>query len=125
MFPSAQAKSSHTGAESNRALLLGLTRMGLLHNLARATQLSAPDHADGGVTPWITLDSFRPTTFAQDGEREGMPSLGFDLLVNDQVSASIQLWLDADGLPRRREQTVKFGVTEMKVVETYTRVLVE
>lgn len=122
----AQSRNEPTGAESNRALLLGFTRMGLLHNLARCVQLAGPDHAGGGVTPWITLDSFRPTTFAQDGELFGAPSLGFDLLVSEKPAATVQLWLDpATGLPRRREQVVRFPQGEMKVVETYTQIVVE
>lgn len=112
--------------ESNRALLLGLMRMGLLHNIVRGTELQGPDHAGGGLAAWAALDNFRPMTFAQDGEFAGMPSLGFELLVNDVLSAGVQLWLDSDtGLPRRREQTVPLASGEMKVVETYTRFVLE
>ncbi len=49
------------------ALLVGLTRMGILHNLACLTGNAAPDHADGGVEAWVTVGSFqRP-----DGELGG------------------------------------------------------
>lgn len=109
-------------AQHNRAVLVGLTRMGLLHNLARLTGLQAADHASGGVEQWLTLDSFRPTTFAQSGELEGLMSFGFDLVVAGVPSARVRLWLDpVSGLPRRREQTVRFAAGEMNVVETYTR----
>jgi len=112
--------------QCNRAVLIGLTRMGLLHNLARLTGLQAPDHAAGGVEQWVTLDSFRPTTFPQGGELEGLMSFGFDLLVSGVPSAGVRLWLDpASGLPRQRQQTVRFPTGEMTVVETYTRFEVE
>jgi hypothetical protein len=110
------------GRESNRALLIGLTRMGLLHNLARLAGGLGPDRAQGGVEQWITLDSFRPITYAQGGELEGLMSFGFDLVVAGTPSASARLWLDpATGLPRRRQQTVRFPQGEMTVIEDYTR----
>ena len=118
----AQARDEPVGPESNRALLIGLTRMGMLHNLARLAGTVAPDHAQGGVEHWITLDSFRPTTYAQGGELEGLMSFGFDLVVAGTPAASVRLWLDpATGLPRRRQQTARFPQGEMTVVEDYTR----
>lgn len=118
----AASREAPVAPESNRALLIGLTRMGLLHNLARLSSTLGPDHAQGGVERWITLDSFRPITYAQGGELEGLMSFGFDLLVAGTPSASARLWLDpATGLPRRRQQTVRFPQGEMTVVEDYTR----
>jgi len=121
-----ERRSEAGPAESNRALLIGLTRMGMLHNLARLGSLRAPDHADGGVEQWLRLDSFRPTTFAQSGDLEGLMSFGFELVVAGVPSASVRLWLDPEsGLPRRREQVVRFDAGEMTVVERYTRFEVE
>jgi hypothetical protein len=110
------------GRDSNRALLLGLTRMGLLHNLARLAGLRAPDHAEGGIEQWVVLDSFRPVTFPQGGELAGTLAVGFDLVVEGTDSGSARLWFDPDsGLPRRRQQSVRLPQGEMTVVETYTR----
>lgn len=121
-----QRRREPLARQDNRALLVGFVRMGLLHNLARLTELKAPDHAQGGVEQWIALDSFRPTTFAQEGELEGLMSFGFDLVVNGEPSAAVRIWVDpASGLPRRRQLTVRFGSAEMKVVERYTRFEVE
>lgn len=112
--------------EANRAVLVGLLRMGLLHNLARLSGLQAPDHGGGLVERWVTLDNFRPTTYILGGEMEGALSFGFDVLVDGAHAASARLWLDpVSGLPRRREQTVKFAAGEMTVVETYARFVVE
>lgn len=121
-----QSKSMATAPKSNRAVLLGLTRMGLLHNLARATGLAGPDHAEGGVAEWISLDNFRPATVALAGEMAGFLALGFDLLVERQFAASAQLWLEPEtGLPRRRQQTVEMPLGKMTVLETYSRFVVE
>ena len=121
-----RAGEEPVGRESNRALLIGLLRMGLLHNLARLSGLTAPDHAQGGVEQWVQLDSFRPTTFAVGGELEGMMAFGFDLVVAGTVSGSARLWLDpATGLPRRRQLTVRFPQGEMVVTEDYTQFVVE
>lgn len=118
----ARAREEPVGPESNRALLLGLTRMGLLHNLARLSSTLGPDHAQGGVEQWITLDSFRPITYAQAGELAGLMSFGFDLVVAGTPSASARLWLDpATGLPRRRQQIVRFPQGDLTVIEDYTR----
>jgi hypothetical protein len=124
-----QGSERHSEAapvEGNRALLIGLTRMGMLHNLARLGSLRAPDHAGGGVEQWLRLESFRPTTFAQSGELEGLMSFGFELVVAGTPSSTVRLWLDpATGLPRRREQIVRFDAGEMTVIESYTRFEVE
>lgn len=121
-----QTRQARVEAESNRALIVGFARMGLLHNLARLTGLNEPDHAQGGVAEWVRLDSFRPTTFAQSGALEGTMVLGFDLVVAGATSGNVRLWLDpATHLPRRRALTVRFGQSEMEVTEDYTRIEVE
>jgi hypothetical protein len=122
----AETRAEAVGAESNRALLVGLLRMGLLHNVARLHGLEGPDHAGGGVEQWVVLEGFRPTTYALEGELEGAMSFGFDLVVGGEPAGSARLWLDpASGLPRRREQTVRFPQGEMKVVEDYKRFVLE
>jgi hypothetical protein len=122
----AERRRDATPPQSNRAVLVGFSRMGLLHNLARLTGLQEPDHAAGGVEQWVVLDGFRPTTFPQGVELEGLVSFGFDMVVGGTPSANARLWFDpATGLPRRRQLTVHFGQADMHVVETYTRFEVE
>lgn len=122
----AQGRAEPVGGETNRAVLLGLTRMGLLHNLARVSALAGVEHAQGGIEQWVRLDAFRPTTFAQGGELAGTMSFGFDVVVAGNAAASARLWIDpGTGLPRRRQQTVRFAQGEMTVVENYTRFEVE
>lgn len=121
-----QTRQTRVEPEANRALIVGMVRMGLLHNLARLTGLQEPDHASGGVSEWVRLDSFRPTTFAQAGALEGLMALGFDLVVGGATAGNVRLWVDpATGLPKRRALTVRFPQGEMEVVEDYTRFVVE
>lgn len=107
--------------ESNRALLIGFARMGALHNLARAVSLQGPDHGGAGVTQWVQMEAFRPTTYAIGGELEGLMSFGYDLVVDGQTSGSVRLWLDPETqLPKRRSVLVHFPQGDMTVTESYT-----
>lgn len=97
------------------AVTLGLTRMGILHNLARLTGNAAPDHAAGGASDWVVVDGFR----GADG------GMGFDITVSGRPSGSAVLQLDPEGLPAVRRQTVQFPNGEMRVTERYSAVVVE
>ena len=122
----ASRRHEATQAETNRSMIIGLLRMGLLHNLTRLADSQGPDHASGGAERWVALDSFRPTTFAQDGELDGTYSFGFDVVVDGEAAGSARLWLDStSGLPRRREQTTRLAQGEVTVVEDYRRFVVE
>lgn len=100
------------------ALLVGMTRMGLLHNLARLTADAPPDHADGGVESWVVVDDF--TVDAED------PTVvGFQITVAGQPSGSATLTLDGEGRPIVRHQTVNFPQGEMRVEERYSNVVID
>jgi hypothetical protein len=121
-----QSHREALGRESNRALLVGFVRMGLMHNLARLSSALAPEHGSGGIEDWIALDAFRPTTYAQGGDLQGAMSFGYDLLVAGEVVGNVRLWLDpASGLPRRRQITIVSPQGETRVVEDYTRIVAE
>lgn len=112
--------------ESNRALLLGLLRMGLLHNLSRGAGLPGLDIARATTEPGIALDSFRPTTFVLGGELEGSMSFGFDVMAGADVAGAVRLWLHpVSGLPRRRQLTVRLAQGDLTVVEDYRRFTLE
>ncbi|MCA9704831.1 MAG: hypothetical protein KDK70_03145 [Myxococcales bacterium] len=97
------------------ALVVGLTRMGLLHNLAMLVAGVGPDHADGGVADWVaTVEHHRPSPPPAEGD-----ALTFGLVVSGQPSGRATLWLDAQGMPLRREQVVDFPDGQMRVVERY------
>jgi hypothetical protein len=108
-------KSAPLPPRLREALVIGLTRMGILHNLAVLTAAAPPDRADGGVREWVTVDSFA---------RHGA-AVTFDVSVAGQRAASANLEIDADGRPVIRRQTVTFPSGEMKVVERYSDVIIE
>lgn len=102
------------------AVVVGLVRMGLLHNVARAWSARAPDRADGRVEDWVAL--LRP----RDAVVEGKPGgIAFDIAVEGQPVGEGALLLDDAGLPVVRTQTVHFPDGDMHVVERYESVVVE
>lgn len=100
------------------ALLIGLTRMGILHNLARLTGPAPPDHAEGDVQEWVTVGSF-----AKDGADSA--AISFDLTVAGEPSGSASLRIDSQGQPILRTQTVEFPTGEMRVLERYSAVTIQ
>jgi len=99
--------------ELARALVIGLARMGLLHNVARAIAGRAPDHAEGGVSEWVQVTELAPV------EAGGDAGLRYVLVVGGERSGEGTLWLDAHGRPVRRELIVEFPDAQMKVEERY------
>jgi hypothetical protein len=95
------------------ALVIGMTRMGLLHNVAMLAGGKPPDRADGGVREWVQASEHERV------EASGEAALGFWIVVGGERVARATLWLDAEGRPVRREQTVEFQEGQMKVVERY------
>jgi hypothetical protein len=100
------------------ALVLGLARMGIMHNLAMLSAGRQPDRADGDPGAWVTVTDVRWT---DDAERQpGTATLTFTVVVDGRPAGEAVLHLDGTtGLPSRREQTVRFGEQEMTVVERY------
>jgi len=100
------------------ALVVGLTRMGILHNLARLTAGAPPDHMDGGVREWVRVES--DTAGAAPQAMEAGPSLTRAIVVAGTPSGSFRLVFGPDGIaPRVRRQGVDFPQGRMEVVERY------
>jgi hypothetical protein len=97
----------------DEALLIGFTRMGILHNLAQLTELNPPDHAEGGVGEWVVVSGVR-------SEQHQAVTNFFDLLVAGQPVGSASLEIDMEGLPVMRSQSVQFPSGEMRVLERYS-----
>lgn len=94
----------------NEAILIGLTRMGFLHNIARMTGLVPPDGARGGFaarSSALCFESVDDDTFA------------FKLFSEGRYAADVIIDLGRDGRPIRRQQTVHFEAGDMGVVEIY------
>lgn len=108
----------------NQSLLIGLTRMGLLHNLAVLAGGNPPERADGTIKAWVVIEDLT----LESSELDGRPVdiLRFELTVDGRTGGIAALYLDGEsGLPVRREQTVAFPEGDMRVVERYERFVVE
>lgn len=93
--------------ELRSAVVAGWVRMGMTHNVYR---LYTGEKVDLNMAAVQTANvRFDPA------ERK----FTFDVLANGTDVADAQLWLLPNGLPLRREQTVRFPNGEMKVIEGY------
>ncbi len=109
----------------NEGILLGFTRMGILHNLALLSSVSPPDGTDGAIRDWVTVSNF---AWGESGTLDGVAAeaLTFDLTVNGTPSAKVVLWLDQEnGLPVQREQLVQFPDGEMRAIEVYEAIEID
>ena len=101
-------------------MLIGLLRMGILHNLATLTQGSPPEGTDGRVRKWVKAKGFgwRPETRSSQGSQ--LRGISFMLEVGGEPAGDVVLWYDeVSGLPVEREQVVHFDNGDMHVSERY------
>jgi hypothetical protein len=121
LYGEAQAGSFEEGVPwaLNEAIVIGLTRMGLLHNFARLTSGSPPDRMTGGVREWVEVSDF---SLGEGGAEDAASTLRirFAITVAGEPAGTATLLFDEEtGLPLRREQTVEFATGTMTVVEVY------
>lgn len=117
----------HSGprpTELVEAVVLSLTRQGLLHNLAMLVGGLPPSLADGGFDEWLRVVQPQLGPTEVFGSDEARP-LEFQMEIEGQHVGHATLWLRADNLPLEREQTVEFPEGQMKVVERYSKFVVE
>jgi hypothetical protein len=112
-------KSFEEGAPPalNEGILLGLARMGILHNLAMLSAGSPPQGTDGNVRDWV-----QARNFSYD---ETTKAIRFEIVVSGAPSGEVELWLDEETgrFPTRRKQTVHFPEGDMHVEEIYEQVV--
>jgi hypothetical protein len=82
-----------------------------------------PDRADGGVKELVTVDQF--AQLEAEAVTDGAASISFALTVAGVPSGTAELDITADGLLAERRQKVQFPEGEMRVVETYSSVLID
>lgn len=98
------------------AVVIGLVRMGVLHNLARLVSGAPPDRSDGTARSWVEAED---VTWVPAAAEEGARGIRFGILVSGERAADATVWLDADGRLVGRDQVVQFPDGEMRVVERY------
>jgi hypothetical protein len=114
-------------AALEEAVVIGLTRMGLLHNLAMLVGARPPDGADGGVREWVQANAVvggpavGPAEPSDSTSHEQPTALSFGIVVAGEHVGDATLWYDhASKLPLERHQVVSFPGGEMRVRETYS-----
>ena len=106
-------------ADLREGLLLGLTRMGWMHNVAMLSAGGWPDATDGRIDDFVRAVNVMT---GEELEEEGRTkrALTFGIEVRGQVAATAILWIDSEsGVPIERWQKVQLPNGEMHVVETY------
>lgn len=99
-------------------VVLGLTRMGLLHNLARLVSGAFPEATDGSAAGWV--QAMDPVHAGADPEVPTAVAVGFGIRVGGEPSGDATLWLDpVSDVPLLRRQVVRFPGGEMRVTERY------
>jgi hypothetical protein len=101
--------------EVRDAIVVGLVRMGLMHNAALLVGGGAPDHAAGGVRDFVKAE--RPHT----GE-EKATDISYDVVVRHDVMGTAVLSLSPEALPQKRTASIHFEEGDMDVEETVTRI---
>lgn len=103
------------------ALLVGFTRMGVLHNLAMLSAGQLPDHSTGGVRDWVQVSDFR---LDADSRQPGRV-VRFQITVDGAPAGGAGLVIDPEtGEPLQRTQRVAFPGGEMLVLERYEATVV-
>lgn len=118
---SVPAQERPTAPDLRGSIIVGLLRMGALHNLARLANGQAPDRADGTVQQWVEVSGFeaRPPEVVNGVDAQ---PLSFRIVVAGHDTGQATLWLRLEnGLPLKRAQTVQLPAGEMRVVEEYER----
>jgi hypothetical protein len=103
-------------------LIVGLVRMGILHNLAMLSAGRPPDGADGGVRDWVTVTELALGPVERPDELGGRAArpLSFEIVVGGQAAGEATVWVaEGSGLPLLRRQTVRFSQGTMEVEERY------
>lgn len=108
-----------TPAYLNEGFLIGLTRMGLLHNLVQMALGSTPDGADGSVREFLNVVDFTGGA-VEDHEGKAARKIEFKIESEKKIAEEAVLWLDEKtGLPIHRTATIHLDKQDMQVVEHY------
>lgn len=103
----------------NQAIIVGFTRIGLLHNLALILGGEPPDRADGTVEDWVHVSDFLFVAPDPSSKLRGR-SIRFQIEVDGKTVGNAHYWISPlTRMPVERRQTVHFDAGDIKVVETY------
>ncbi len=112
-------------------ILIGMSRMGLMHNIARLTGNKPPDRIDGSVYSWLVVQDAAyakenppnsPLAAAELKQNDKKLIVVFYKLgvENEKNAGDVELWIDKKtNLPTFRTITVHFPQGDMFVTEKY------
>ena len=118
-------KGESVPAHLQQAVVVGMVRMGLLHNVASLVAGKPPARAEGGVETWVTASEpvFAQQAAAASSTVPGTPqtrTVSFKVMVAGRPSGEAEVSLAKDTLlPTGRFQKVVFPSGTMSVKETY------
>lgn len=113
------AKAQAVPADLTHAILYGIARMGVLHNIANLVQGAPPEHAAGGIEQWLVGEAIRCDGVEYVGGVRCWV-LQMDLRIEGTRVADTRGWYDADTLmPVRREVNVNAGGIRFTDIEVY------
>jgi hypothetical protein len=120
--PSGAASQADAPAALNEGLVLGMVRMGVLHNVVVLAGGRPPDGTDGKARDLVTYNDAALRTPETVEGVETQP-VAFRIAMKGKPVGQAVLWLDAKtGLPVKRTQTVFFPKAQggdMTVTERY------
>ncbi|HVY46380.1 MAG TPA: hypothetical protein VHB21_10900, partial [Minicystis sp.] len=111
--------ASATAPALGNAVLFGVTRMGILHDLVGLERGAPPDGADGSIDRFARVADVRrgPPEWVGGVEAD---RYDFKVVVRERPRAEATVWVDRrSGLPLRRHQVVHFPEGDATVDEVY------
>jgi len=123
----ADQRSGTQPAALRESMLVSLIRIGFANTLINLSQLKPPEHSEGGVKDWITVENVqvREAPVSQ-GYHSGEIALQFAISINGKPGGHTRLWISTQtGLPLRREQFFDYETADgkkavMRADERYT-----
>ena len=106
--------SEKAAPEVRDAVVVGMVRMGLLHNAALLIGGRGPDHASGGVRDFVRAERAKSGTPATD--------ITYDVVIRHDVMGQATLSLSPEAKPVKRTAEIHFEEGDMTVLEKYDTV---
>ncbi len=115
----AGSQITETPKEIREALVKGLVRMALLHNLAQLARGRTPERAEGGIEEWVAASEF---SLDEQTSLHGVSAipLHFDITIGGRDVAEATLWISAAKKPIQRRQTIYHQIGATTIKETYS-----
>jgi hypothetical protein len=117
--PSVSSHRDPPASKLRESVTIGLTRMGLMHNLALLSMDQQLEHVEGGMDEWVKALELKDGA-AETINGEACRRVEFVVQVETQKMGDASLCIsDVTGLPLQRNSTIHFPTGDMTLVETF------